>query len=328
MNVPPQFKALKKYIREAKKFDKVEPVIAYYCRLFAVMEAMKIDKTSPEANAFIGGQMSEMEEVKKSEKWDTSLSKEDQKIKIEEMSLIVFGQADKVDRANKANKKTAVAFNTAYVLMDILKQFGDREIEIETKAKYALYKTGDILKAIKEGRQPQPGGPGDPNSEEQKSNDASATDMGMGGGLPDISAIQKPIYDGGGLPSATGIITAEPANMDVEEKEADIVITEDPQPQPSGGFSGHSSGPFVPAPGNPRPIPGNLGLGPVNRLSPTPAEGTSEFEARVLACMKAEENMKHAFSAMRFNDANAACSKLRDALQLLMPYETANSVRI
>merc|ERR1719336_2201453 len=129
---------------------------------------------------FIGGMMDQMESLKKSEKWE-SLDKEDEKVKIETMALQVFAAADKTDRAGEATKKTAQAFNTAFVLMDVLKHFGERDVEIDTKAKYALFKTGDILRAFKEGRKPQPGPPAgeeDPNE--------------MGGGPDEPAAMGGP----------------------------------------------------------------------------------------------------------------------------------------
>merc|ERR1719378_1037969 len=114
-------------------------MIAYSLRMYAVMEAMKIDKNSTEANQFISDLMTQMEALKSSPKYDESLDEEAKKAKIEQMALNVFANADKQDRAGAANKRTAAAFNTSFVLMDVLKQFGERDYEIEVKAKYALW---------------------------------------------------------------------------------------------------------------------------------------------------------------------------------------------
>jgi len=65
----------------------------------------------------------------------------------------------------------------------------------------------------------------------------------------------------------------------------------------------------------PKPAPA-----PVVPASFSPPVGASELESKVLACAKAEDIMKHAFSAMRFNDVDAASLKLREALALLAPY--------
>merc|ERR1719336_3262570 len=160
---------------------------------------------------FIGGMMDQMESLKKSEKWE-SLDKEDEKVKIETMALQVFAAADKTDRAGEATKKTAQAFNTAFVLMDVLKHFGERDVEIDTKAKYALFKTGDILRAFKEGRKPQPGPPAgeeDPNE--------------MGGGPGEPVAM-------GGPPDSGGF-----ADITIQDPPPEPTVPSHPEPMGGGG---------------------------------------------------------------------------------------------
>ena len=81
---------------------------------------------------------------------------------IEEVAMNAFGHADDVDRAGNADKKTAMAFNTSATLLQVLQgargdSFSD---ELEQKKKYALFKTTDILKCLKQGIRPQPGPPG------------------------------------------------------------------------------------------------------------------------------------------------------------------------
>ena len=156
-DLPPELKPLKRFIREAKKTAKVSPVISYYCRLYAIMEAMGMDESKKTAaiKQWISAQMDQLEQNAVAE------SKEEAKQSITSMAHKVFKHADDVDRAGNANKQTAAAFNSAYVFYTILKQFGDREESIVEAAKYCMFKTTDILKALKEGRKPKPGPPGD-----------------------------------------------------------------------------------------------------------------------------------------------------------------------
>ena len=155
--LPPELKALKRFIREAKKTAKVSPVISYYCRLYAIQEAMKLDesKKTDAVNQWMSAQMDQLEQTQ------ISASKDEAKQTITSMAHKVFKHADDVDRAGNANKQTAAAFNSAYVFYTILKQFGDRDESIVEAAKYCMFKTTDILKALKEGRKPKPGPPGD-----------------------------------------------------------------------------------------------------------------------------------------------------------------------
>ena len=55
-------KSINKYLVQAKKLDKVEPVIAYYCRLHAAQTALKLRK-SKEDEAVAGELISWCEKV-------------------------------------------------------------------------------------------------------------------------------------------------------------------------------------------------------------------------------------------------------------------------
>merc|ERR550539_567358 len=118
---------------------------------------MKLDESKKTAvtKQWMGQQMSLLEENK------VDASREEAKETITTMANNVFKHADDIDRAGNANKTTAAAFNSAFVFYTILKQFGDREESIVEAAKYCMFKTTDILKALKEGRKPKPGPPGD-----------------------------------------------------------------------------------------------------------------------------------------------------------------------
>ena len=63
MELPPQLKGLKKFMREAKRMEKPAPVVSHYCRMYAVIEAMKQPK-SPDINAWLAHQMDYMEKHK------------------------------------------------------------------------------------------------------------------------------------------------------------------------------------------------------------------------------------------------------------------------
>ena len=60
-----------------------------------------------------------------------------------------------------STRNTARTFYAAGPFFDILKQFGELEIDVQEKTKYCKFKAADILKAIKEGRTPKPGAPGE-----------------------------------------------------------------------------------------------------------------------------------------------------------------------
>jgi len=98
-----------------------------------------------------------------------NFSKEEAYTVCHSFAMKVFDKADKEDRGGaeggSVGKRTAKMFYVAASFLDVLKQFGEEAgrdeaaaTEEEKKSFYAKWKATDILKAIKEGREPTPGG--------------------------------------------------------------------------------------------------------------------------------------------------------------------------
>jgi hypothetical protein len=51
--VPPTLKAINKFILQAKKLDKVDPIIAYYCRMYAMQLAIGVKNRDKAANEYL-----------------------------------------------------------------------------------------------------------------------------------------------------------------------------------------------------------------------------------------------------------------------------------
>lgn len=148
-------KNITKYLQQAKKLEKLDPLVCYYCRLYALQVGIKIQNKSPDDLKLIGQIMTWMEQ---NQSVVQGLSKEDARAHVENFALQVFSQADNEDRNGHITKQTAASFMAAYTFMDVTRQFGELASDIEQKIKYALWKAADITKAFKEGRVPKPGG--------------------------------------------------------------------------------------------------------------------------------------------------------------------------
>ncbi|GLJ42486.1 hypothetical protein SUGI_0880580 [Cryptomeria japonica] len=137
--------------------QKHEPLVAYYCRLYAMERGLKIPakERTETTSALLVSLMKQLEKDKKS----LTLGPEDN-LYLEGFASNVFAKADKQDRAGRADLTTAKTFYAASIFFEILSQFGEVQPEIEQKQKYAIWKAADIRKAIKEGRRPEPGPPG------------------------------------------------------------------------------------------------------------------------------------------------------------------------
>ncbi|CAN8326050.1 unnamed protein product [Cochlearia groenlandica] len=155
-------KALLPYLQRADELQKHEPLVAYYCRLYAMERGLKIPQgeRTKTTNSILMSLINQLEKDKKA----LSLSPDDN-MHVEGFALSVFAKADKQDRAGRADKSTAKTFYAARVFFEILSQFGPVPPDIEQKQKYAAWKAADISKAIKEGRKPTPGDPVDDESE-------------------------------------------------------------------------------------------------------------------------------------------------------------------
>jgi len=309
MTIPSQFKALKKYVREGKKLSKSQAGAAYYTLLYAVQEAMTIDSQSPEANQFIGAIMDDMETIKTNPTCP-NLDKTEQKVEIEALALRIFEMADEVDKRGEATKKTAQIFSTAYVLCEVLKQFGERDHEIVTKGKYALMKTGTILKALRDGIQPQAGIPGDMKSKASRESVE----------LPDPNAFNF------------GPIIEENGQMDSDCKDGINV--------PAVGNEGESINFNVPPSGQAddmgvQPLAARTSgkstvqprSAPVQPKIPKPVHLTSSLslEELVNVCSVVEETISTVVCALRVKDVNAAVRNIEQFIETLRPYNNGGN---
>jgi len=93
MSLPPAGSVLKpcaKFLQQAKLIEKVDPVIAYYCRLHALQVGMKIANRTPADLKLLGEWMSAVENSPAAK----GLAKEDARAKCEAFALQVFEYAD------------------------------------------------------------------------------------------------------------------------------------------------------------------------------------------------------------------------------------------
>ncbi|KAL8162529.1 hypothetical protein V2J09_014018 [Rumex salicifolius] len=150
-------KLLLPYLQRADELQKHEPLVAYYCRLYAMERGLKIpsNQRTKTTSSLLVSLMKQLEKDKKSLKLGP-----DDHLHLEGFAMNVFAKADKQDRAGRADISTAKTFYAASLFFEILNQFGELPADLEQKQKYAVWKAADIRKALKEGRKPVPGPPG------------------------------------------------------------------------------------------------------------------------------------------------------------------------
>ncbi|KAK6269580.1 hypothetical protein POUND7_006685 [Theobroma cacao] len=181
-------KLLLPYLQRADELQKHEPLVSYYCRLYAMDRGLKIPNSerTKTTNALLVSLMNQLEKDKKSLK----LGPEDN-LHLEGFALNVFAKADKQDRSGRADLNTAKTFYAASIFFEIINQFGPLQPDLEQKQKYAAWKAADIRKALKEGRKPTPGPPnGDEDLSIPSSTPSGAYDLG-----PSEPAVTSPRRD-------------------------------------------------------------------------------------------------------------------------------------
>mmetsp|Transcript_20697 Transcript_20697/g.30032 ORF Transcript_20697/g.30032 Transcript_20697/m.30032 type:complete len:381 (+) Transcript_20697:231-1373(+) len=169
LKIPPELKKINAFVRRAEELDRDKSpesrLVAYYCRQFAVQTGISL-AASPDGKLCLGELLNQLE----SEKGAMSVFTPDEAhVLCRKFADRIFDKADAEDRAGTATKATAKTFYAAASFYEILQQFypkgmeeeeenGDDQKDEERKRIYCKWKATEILKAIKEGRIPEPGG--------------------------------------------------------------------------------------------------------------------------------------------------------------------------
>jgi vacuolar protein sorting-associated protein VTA1 len=168
-NLPESLNMIKPFLVRAEEMKVADTVISYYCYRYAVQLAMDVRKQNPtiqEITNYLGNMLNVMEAKKK----DMGEIPEP-KVHFEKFITMLFISADNDDRKTGSTKKTAQKFLILSYFIEAFNVFEEIPPDWEEKRIYCKWKTADILKALKNGEKPLPGGPGERdgvNKEERK----------------------------------------------------------------------------------------------------------------------------------------------------------------
>ncbi|XP_064847098.1 vacuolar protein sorting-associated protein VTA1 homolog isoform X3 [Oncorhynchus masou masou] len=282
MALPPQLKAIQHYLRTAQEHEKRDPVVAYYCRLYAMQTGMKLDSKTPECRKFLVKLMDQLETMKMELTDSDSITHEVVgNAHIENYALKMFLYADNEDRSGRFHKNMIKSFYTSSLLLDVLSVFGELSEENIQHRKYARWKATYIHNCLKSGETPQAG----PAGYEEETYD------------------EEYGAEGGGGPSSQ---SAQPQSS--------------PHSQPGFGDPNQGSGsmggpPYPPTNYNNINIPHGAHC-PAN----TPAElhpPTGDVRLTPEDYTRAQKYCKYAGSALQYEDVGTAVQNLQKALKLL-----------
>lgn len=322
--IPPELKPITAYIRRAEELDadKSDPAhqrIAYYCRSHAMGKAMNLGASGDSVNTFLMNLMQELESAKAA----MSVSKEEAKALCEGYAVSIFHKADDEDRGDSNNyREIARTFYNSSTFFDILEQFGELDDEINSKRTYSKWKATEIMKALKEGRAPTPGGYG---GDEAPRSDASDNTNSNTSGMQDLSLAPTPHVD---LPPApTGLDRGLPPTL--PSPPGSFQMPTQPhygqqqfQPPPQQQFQQppppqHHFPPQHHQPPHQVPPTSSAPLQPASHQpSPNyvPPPKTTNLQGNIADAL---ELCSFAMAALKHNDTKLGRDRLRDALQLL-----------
>ncbi|XP_069371203.1 vacuolar protein sorting-associated protein VTA1 homolog isoform X5 [Paralichthys olivaceus] len=134
MALPAQLKPIQHYLRTAQEHEDRDPVVAYYCRLYAMQTGMKLDSKTPECRKFLIKLMDQLESMKKEMSDHDSISQEVVgNAHIENYALKMFLYADNEDRGGRFHKNMIKSFYTSSLLLDVLSVFGELSEETSSE---------------------------------------------------------------------------------------------------------------------------------------------------------------------------------------------------
>ncbi|KAM6965523.1 vacuolar protein sorting-associated protein VTA1 homolog [Aplochiton taeniatus] len=305
MALPPQLRAIQHHLRTAQEHEKRDPVVAYYCRLYAMQTGMKLDSKTPECRKFLIKLMDQLETMKKDLGEDESISQEVVgNAHIENYALKMFMYADNEDRSGRFHKNMIKSFYTASLLYDVLCVFGELQDENVQHRKYARWKATYIHNCLKNGETPQSGPVG---MDEEGYDEEYEAEGGGGGSFRDIHQDQ----DQGPAPGigfhpgpGSGAVGPPPPNHNIHI--------------PPGAHAPANTPAELPLPaGEPiKPVPVPRSIPAVDpSLYYTKPEGGVHLSAEDFT--RAQKFCKYAGSALQYEDVDTAVQNLNKALRLL-----------
>ncbi|KAF9425291.1 hypothetical protein BGZ94_007677 [Podila epigama] len=209
-NVPEGLKNITPFLQRAAQLQEREPVVSYYANYYAAKLA--IQKASKDNRALIDELLNVLEKQRKDIGDNEAISNDlVGYAHIENFAIKIFSKADDEDHDGQSSQKTAKNFVAAANFLELLKVFGDIDAEIEEKIRYAKWRAADIIKAIRDGRQPNP----PPGGNKPKNQQQSPSNATMDAELQDQSAFnaQSPVnnFPTNALTGPTAGVTFPPA---------------------------------------------------------------------------------------------------------------------
>ncbi|KAK9328920.1 Vta1 like-domain-containing protein [Lipomyces starkeyi] len=187
---PPSLKFIANFVKRANELEKSDPVISYYCKYYAIEEALaaKVHQTDPAAAEYITNLLDAVEKDKsKLNDQDTITDEMVGQAYVERFATRVFANADKDIINKKVTRTTASNLLAASNFLELLKLFSDPDQGLLDRIKYCKFHAARILKSFASGEDPNEYDPPDVTSEGHTSEPESTRIDDLSSSAPRVS---------------------------------------------------------------------------------------------------------------------------------------------
>ncbi|KAI0020794.1 Vta1 like-domain-containing protein [Xylariomycetidae sp. FL0641] len=163
-NIPAGLKqsGITPFLVRANQLENAKPVIAYWCNYWVVNQilAKQLHNTDQECLQYTTTLMDKLEQAKTEHAGNDAIHDDVAgQAYVEQFAQETFERALRPLKANKVTQQTASTFEAAATFFQLVNIWGQPDAETQGKIKYCKWNAARILKAIKEGKDPNESNP-------------------------------------------------------------------------------------------------------------------------------------------------------------------------
>ncbi|KAL2137311.1 hypothetical protein VTI74DRAFT_5042 [Chaetomium olivicolor] len=147
---------------KAAQLQTVKPIMAYWCEYWAVNQilAKQLHTTDEDILRYTTTLMDKLEQTKAEYATEDAITDDAAgQAYVEQFAQETLDRAERVVKANKVTQQTATTFDAAATFFHVANIWGPVDQETQQKIKYAKWNAARIIKAIKEGKDPNESNP-------------------------------------------------------------------------------------------------------------------------------------------------------------------------
>ncbi|RFU76148.1 hypothetical protein TARUN_6090 [Trichoderma arundinaceum] len=159
---PLKIPEVSRFLNRANQLRAFKPAISYWCEYHAVNQIVgkSLHTTDDDCFNFTKALLERLEATKLERPDDDAIMDNTTgQAYVEQFAQETFDRAERTMKANKVTRQTADTFDAAATFFDLTHEWGTPEPEVLQKIKFAKWNAARILKAIREGKDPNESNP-------------------------------------------------------------------------------------------------------------------------------------------------------------------------